>query len=164
MKISRFFKHLLTSSALTSKTFNAEVLDAIEAEIKAGETTHHGDIRFVIEPALEPLDLLQGRTPRDRAIELFSQLRVWDTEYNNGVLFYVLMAERSVEFVCDRGLRRCTTQQQWIDICNRVDEAFQQGKFLAGSLVAIQEINQILAAAYPEPDQINQLEDRPLIL
>ncbi|MCK9509217.1 MAG: TPM domain-containing protein [Pigmentiphaga sp.] len=164
MKISRFFKHLLTSSALTSKTFNAEVLDAIEAEIKAGETTHHGDIRFVIEPALEPLDLLQGRTPRERAIELFSQLRVWDTEYNNGVLFYVLMAERSVEFVCDRGLRRRTTQQQWIDICNRVDEAYQQGKFLAGSLAAIQEINQILAAAYPEPDQINQLEDRPLIL
>lgn len=164
MKISRFFKHLFTSGSQVNSVFHSAVLDAIEAEIKAGETTHHGDIRFVIEPALEPLDLLQGRSPRDRAIELFSQLRIWDTEYNNGVLFYVLMAERSVEFVCDRGLRKQTSQAQWTAICDQVNHAYQQGHFLEGSLEAIREINRILLATFPEPDQINHLEDRPLIL
>ncbi len=84
--------------------FRSEALKAIEDAIGLSESTHSGEIRFAVEGALEPHDVWAGKTPRARALEVFARLGVWDTEANNGVLIYLLLADRDVEIVADRGL------------------------------------------------------------
>ena len=44
---------------------------------------------------------------------MFGKLRVWDTEHNNGVLIYLLLAEHAIEIVADRGLNEQVPPQQW---------------------------------------------------
>ena len=104
MKAQRILKHLLTTQGQVARAFPRSALNAIETTIKASEASHVGEIRFVVEGALDGMNLFKGQSPRERAIELFAQLRVWDTEHNNGLLIYLLLADRAVEIVADRGL------------------------------------------------------------
>ena len=78
----------------------------------------------------------QGLAARERALEVFGQLRVWDTEDNNGILVYVLFAERAVEILADRGIARCVPQQEWAALCREVEAEFAADGFRAGSLRA----------------------------
>jgi len=104
MPIKRIFQHLLFSDWQVHRAFKRESLDAITKAIHNSEHLHGGEIRLAIEGGLDGIRLLKGQSSRDRAIEVFSQLRVWDTEHNNGVLVYVLLADRAVEIVADRGI------------------------------------------------------------
>jgi uncharacterized membrane protein len=104
MQIKRIFTHLLATDRHLKTVFPRSTLLAIEKAIKASERLHLGEIRFVVEAALDGPDLYRGQTAKERAIELFSELRVWDTQHNNGLLIYLLLADRAVEIVADRGL------------------------------------------------------------
>ena len=103
MDLARIARHLLFGERRVQRAFPRSTLAAIENAIKASEATHAGEIRFAVEGALERAPLFAGQSPRERAIDVFSALRVWDTERNNGVLIYVLLADRDVEIVVDRG-------------------------------------------------------------
>jgi uncharacterized membrane protein len=145
--------------------FSAATLQDIEAAIKASEAEHSGEVRFAVETALDPVALIRGQSPRTRAIELFSNLRVWDTEHNCGLLIYVLLADRAVEIVADRGIHAKVGEAEWMRICQQIEEAFRQKDFRGGAVAGIQSVTQHLKTHFPANigDQ-NELSDRPMVL
>lgn len=165
MKIGRLVRHLLTPPWKMKRAFPRYTLSAIEAAIKASENTHHGEIRFAVEVALDLRALIQGQGTRNRAVEVFSQLGVWDTERNNGVLIYLLLADRRVEIVADRGINKIVGQQGWDLICREMEMAFKQGDFERGVIAGIQSIAAHLVRFYPASGaNENELPDQVVLL
>jgi len=165
MDIKRILKHLSIGHASMRRTFPRATLDEIERTIAEVEKTHAGQIRFAVEAALELKPLLAGQTARERAIEVFSQLRIWDTEHNNGVLIYLLLADRDVEIVADRGVHAKLGQQVWEAICQGMETAFRQGKFEEGVIAGIHDVGAHLARHYPHAGaKTNELPDQPVLI
>lgn len=166
MQIKRWFRHFATGQLALRFCFPKTVLDAIEHAIQRSETQHHGEICFAVEIALNTVPLLKNQTARERAVEVFSQLRVWDTEHNNGVLIYVLLADRDVEIVADRGISAKVPTQQWESICCAMESAFRQRQFETGVITGIDAISQLLALHFPANGQAirNELPDKPVVL
>jgi uncharacterized membrane protein len=148
--------------------FPAATLNAIEQAIKRAELTHAGEIRFAIETSLTPRHILNDISPRAHALEVFSHLRVWDTEGNNGVLIYVQLADRTVEIVADRGFQRRVSPAEWEAVCRLMEEHFRAGRFQVGSIAGVDAIGNLLARHFPQASaraiQSNQLPDRPTLL
>lgn len=165
MKIKRIIKHLSTGQAAVRRNFPRTALANIERTIAQVEQTHAGQIRFAVEAGLELSPLLVGQTARERAIEVFSQLRVWDTEHNNGVLIYLLLADRDVEIVADRGVHGKLGQAVWEAVCQEMEAAFRQGKFEEGVIAGIRSVGAHLARHYPQSGaKTNELPDQPVVL
>ena len=165
MDIRRISRHLFTTKHHLKSTFPPHVLKAIGQAIKSSETQHCGELRFVIEPALDSLSVLSGVTPRQRAIEIFSQLRVWDTEHNSGLLIYLLLADRAVEIVADRGIHARVGTQQWTAICNQVQSDFKQSAYESGVLAGIASATALLVKNFPaKGTHKNELPDSPVVL
>jgi uncharacterized membrane protein len=169
MHFGRFVRHATASHWRTRMMFPSATLDAIEQAIKRVERTHAGEIRFVIETALTPMHILNDITPRAHALEVFSHLRVWDTDDNNGVLIYVQLADRDVEIVADRGFRGLVSPAEWEAVCRLMEEHYRAGRFREGSIAGIEAIGNLLARHYPQTSDSstrtrNQLPDRPTLL
>lgn len=165
VKISRWLKHLFMPPWAWRSVFPQRTLDAIERAIHESETHHHGEIRFAIETSLAPLRVWRGIHGRDRAIEVFADLRVWDTEHNSGVLIYVLLADHDIEIVADRGIARRVSQAQWDAIAQTMEAAFRQGEFERGSLEVIAQAGALLSQHFPpQGDNPNELQNRPVII
>ena len=166
MNLKRILKHLSVSRATMRRTFPQAVLKRIEHAIAEVEQTHAGQIRFAVESALEPRSLLAGQTARERAIEMFSHLRVWDTEHNNGVLIYLLLADRDVEIVADRGIHVKLGPAVWEAVCREMEAAFRQGNFEEGVVAGIRRVGEHLAQHYPQigSNKINELPDNPVLI
>jgi uncharacterized membrane protein len=165
MHAKRLLKHLVTTKGHLKAAFSAGTLHDIEAAIQLSEAEHAGELRFAVETALEPIALIRGESPRTRAVELFSNLRVWDTEHNCGLLIYVLLADRAVEIVADRGIHAKVGEAEWTRICHQMEEAFRQKDFRGGAIAGIKSVTQHLKANFPANirDQ-NELSDRPVVL
>jgi uncharacterized membrane protein len=165
MDFPRWFRHLLLPPWRAAQAFPPRTLDAIEAAVGEAEREHRGEIRFAVETALHWPALWQGQSPRDRALDLFSLLRVWDTELNTGVLVYVLLADRAVEIVADRGINAKVDPVQWESICHGMQAAFAAGRFEEGAVQGLRAIAGLLrrhfAAGAVNP---NELPNRPVIL
>ena len=131
------------------RAFPPAVRHRIGAAIGMQERRHTGELRFVVEGGLSPLAVLRGITSRQRAVELFAQLGVWDTEANNGVLIYVLLADRAVEVVADRGIHDRVGVQSWEIICGEMQRRFAEGRFEEGALVGLQSISDLLVDHFP---------------
>lgn len=156
---------LLTPGWVMRRRFTPAVLAEIEQAIAQVERRHAGEICFAVEHALDLADLRSGLTPRERALEVFGLMRVWDTEGNNGVLIYVLYADRAVEIVADRGIARRVPQGEWDAICRAVEQDFHGGAFREGSLKAVRAIAELLARHFPQAGgDANELPDQPLLL
>jgi uncharacterized membrane protein len=164
MKWRRLLRHLAASDLMLRRAFPPPVLLAIEQAIADSERTHDGQICFALEAALPISPLLRGQSARERAIEVFSRLRVWDTERNNGILIYLLLADHDVEIVADRGISAQVTHAQWEAVCQEMETAFRAGRFQDGALLAIQKIRDLLAAHFPAAERGNELPDRPVLL
>jgi len=165
MDLRRLLRHLFVPPWRLGRAFARRTLEAIERAIAASEAGHRGELRFAAEAGLDLLPLLRGLTPRQRAVELFSGLRVWDTQENNGVLIYVQLADRRVEILADRGIAARVPQAEWDAICRGMEHAFGRGEFEAGSLAAISKVSALLGAHFP-PGAVNpdELPNRPLLL
>lgn len=165
MNIQRIVKHLLTTDGQVERAFPPSALLAIESAIKGSETAHEGEIRFVVEGGLDGAPLFKGQSARERAIELFAQLRVWDTECNTGLLIYLLLADRSVEIVADRGIHAKVGSQEWGQVCRQMENAFKLSKFEAGVVGGVQAVTQHLVRHFPTGDRRgNELTDQPVLL
>jgi uncharacterized membrane protein len=165
MKFKRILKHLSTGRAAVRRVFPLRTLDAIEQAIRSTEARHAGQIRFAVEAALELAPLLAGQTGQQRAIEVFSKLRVWDTEHNNGVLIYLLLADRAVEIVADRGIHVKLGKEVWEAICREMEAAFREGHFEAGVLAGIHAVGEHLSRHFPaRSGKANEMLDRPVVL
>ena len=166
MDIKRWFKHLTTGQLALRFCFPQSTLNVIEQAIRQSEKLHGGEICFAVEMALNTVPLLKNQTARERAIEVFSQLRVWDTEHNNGVLIYVLLADRDVEIIADRGISAKVPEVEWGLICSAMESAFRQRRFETGVVEGIEAIGKQLAMHFP-PDARkgkNELSDKPAVL
>lgn len=156
--MKRILTHLILPSWRVRQVFPAAVLKAIEAEIAASETRHTGELRFVVEASLPLPQLLRGVTARQRALEAFAELHVWDTEDNSGVLIYVLLADRHVEILADRGINKKVGEATWQAICTNMEGAFRRGDFGEGAVTGVQEIGRVLATHFPahgeNPDEL----------
>ena len=126
---------------------------------------HDGELRFVIEANLPLNSLWRRQSTHARAVELFSQLGVWDTEHNSGVLIYLQLIDRRVEVVADRGINACVGQEFWDKVCRQMETAFRAGQFEAGARMALSEITCALTEHFPASGRNpNELPDRPLLL
>lgn len=165
MNIQRIVKHLLATDGQVRRAFSRSTLDAIENAIKKSETTHVGEIRFVVEGGLDGSPLFKGQSARERAIDVFAQLRVWDTEANCGLLIYLLLADRAVEIVADRGIDAEVGSQEWTKICHQMEEAFSQSNYEGGVLEGVRAVTQHLVAHFPaDGHNTNELPDKPVLL
>ncbi|WP_314105623.1 TPM domain-containing protein [uncultured Stenotrophomonas sp.] len=160
----RIWRHL--SAPSLSRTFPPERLQAITDAIAAGERRHDGQVMFAVEADLPWRALWQGVTPRQRAEHAFAQLRTWDTEHNNGVLVYLLLADHAIELVADRGLRGKVGEAQWQAVCAHMQQQLRDGTLQDAVLLAIEEVSAILAGHYPpgSGSKDDALPDSPQLL
>jgi len=161
MKLLRLLRHLATTHYSTRRHFATPVRSGIERAIKECEARHAGEIRFVVETALDLPELWHDLAPRQRALQVFGQLGVWDTAHNNGVLIYVLMADRVVEIIADRGIAARVTQAEWGAVCRQMETHYRAGRFLEGSVGGILGVSALLGRHFPgkkpgEPGLPNQ--------
>jgi hypothetical protein len=165
-RMRRFFTNVFGSWFVLRRRFPPALLDEIAAAIARGERTHLGEVCVAIESRLAPLAVLGGLDAATRAHEVFSQLRVWDTEHNNGVLFYVSLAEHRIEIVADRGIAARVTSAEWGAICARMRECFAAGQWRTGSLDGIAAAHALLRQHFPADDDASrgELSDRPVLL
>ncbi|MGH8852017.1 MAG: TPM domain-containing protein [Casimicrobiaceae bacterium] len=161
----RFWRHLVTDHWVARRAFPPAVLHRIQRAIAAGERRHVGQVCFAVEAAL-PLPLaLRGESPRARAVEMFARLRVWDTEHDCGVLVYMLLADKDVEIVADRGIHAKVGEAAWREICRTMEAAFRERRFDDGAVAGIEAISALLAAHFPrDGESANELSDRPVML
>lgn len=160
----RWLRHFFAPSAHAA--FPEVSLDRIAHAIAEGERLHGGQVMFAVESDL-PLALLwKGTSARARAEHAFALLRTWDTEANNGVLIYLLLADHAIEIVADRGLQARVDAAQWQLICDHLRQQLNGNSQEAAVLAAVEEVSQLLSAHFP-PDpagrQRNELPDRPQV-
>src|SRR6478609_10588416 len=136
-KAHRLLRHVVTDHLSVNRAFTPDVLSHIERAIAAGERTHRGQVCFAVEGSLPPLRVLRKLTPRERALQVFGLLRVWETEENAGVLIYLLLADRDVEIIADRGIDRVVDTAAWQAICARMETAFREGRYAEGAVGGI---------------------------
>ena len=165
-KLGRFFRHLASDHGSVRRAFAQAAFARIEALIGDGETHPRGQVRFVVEPSLPLGRVVSGVTPRERALEVFGLLRIWDTEENCGVLVYLLLADRDVEIVADRGIHGRVGSNAWESVCRKMEAAFRRGRFVEGVESGLASINAILVEHYPREggERPNELPDRPVVL
>ncbi len=167
-RLLRILRHRWRDDRDTRRVLPPAALARIEAQVAASERRHDGEIRVCVEAGLPLSYLWRASSARDRAVMLFGKLRVWDTEQNNGVLIYLLLAEHAIEIVADRGLNRHVADAQWQALLAPMREAFRAGRFELGLSEAVAEIDRLLErhfAAPPERAQKpNELPDAPVLL
>lgn len=146
----RWWPHFLAHARGARRCLKRGELQALEQQIEASEIRHLGELRICIESSLSPEGLWRGQTARQRAAELFSMLGVWDTEHNNGVLIYLLLAERRIEVLADRGLAHQPDAQAAFDnIVNTLLPDLQRDDFASALAKAIEQVGELLAKHYP---------------
>ncbi|WP_061163633.1 TPM domain-containing protein [Caballeronia temeraria] len=144
VNLKRIVRHLMMTHWRVKAAFPPRILSAIEKAIRESHDAHVGQVRFVVEGALHSVALFDGLTARERAIDVFSLLRVWDTEHNNGVLIYVLLADRDVEIIADRGIHSRVSTAEWESICRLMEAHFRCREFELGTLRGLEKVTTLL--------------------
>ncbi|MEM4987668.1 TPM domain-containing protein [Collimonas sp. H4R21] len=163
--LQRIWRHLLTTRRNARRAFPASTLKAIQQKIADGEVTHRAEVKMIVEGSLSLPAVLNGVTSRNRAHELFSHYRIWDTEENVGVLLYVNLADHKVEIIVDRAIGRATKPADWQAVCKTMTKEFANGAFHDSTLAALEQMNGLLTQHFPdEGRKKNELSDKPLVL
>jgi uncharacterized membrane protein len=164
-RVKRTLRHLLSTRTEAARNFPPATLEAIAEAITAGEQTHRGEVRLVVEKSLPLAAVWDGVSNRQRALALFADYGIWDTEDNCGVLLYVNLADHKVDIVADRGINARIDPATWQAICNAMTAGFGQGRFHDATLEAIGQVNALLHQHFPaNGTRPNELPDKPLML
>lgn len=169
-RIKRIFKHRWVDDTATQRVIAPDLLQRLQQRVAASEERHSGEVRIYIEAGL-PLRYLWSDAPtqllaRQRALDLFSQLHVWDTAANNGVLIYLLLAEHEIEIVADRGVNGRVHPSVWPALVTRMSAAFKQAQFEDGLTNALTEVSALLVQHFPlgiNEVNPNELPDEPIL-
>lgn len=165
MKLSRVFRHLLLPDWWQRRVFSRSDVAMIGEAIGACEKGHRGELRFVVEATMPLSALRSDQSPRARAVDLFSSLRVWDTAENSGILIYLQLVDRRVEILADRGIAARVPQSEWDAICRGMEQSFREGQWRQGAVQAVTRAGELLASHFPaRDDNPNELPDQPLVL
>jgi uncharacterized membrane protein len=164
--LGRILKHRWHDAADTRRAIPPAVVEQLTQQVAASERLHSGEIRIYVEAGLPLSYLWRDATPRERAVAMFGKLRVWDTEHNNGVLVYLLLAERAIEIVADRGLAARVPAQEWDGVVRGMGAAFAAGRFAEGLHQAVDAVTQLLVQHFPLREgeaNPNELPDQPVL-
>ncbi|MBZ8140841.1 hypothetical protein CLD22_13135 [Rubrivivax gelatinosus] len=164
MGYGHWVRHLFADEADVRRVLDAAAMARLEQRVRESEARHSGEIRLCIEAGL-PWPWLR-RSVRERALAVFAELGVWDTEANNGVLIYLLLAEHAIEIVADRGLMRHVPAGHWEQVLGAMRQAFQAGRFEEGLAGAIDEVDRLLVQHFPlsaGERNANELPDAPVV-
>ena len=165
MDLKRFWRHVLMSPLQARGAFPPETLDAIERAVKAAETRHRGEVCFVVEAELTTAQLWRSLGSRERALEVFATHGVWNTEENNGVLIYVLLADHHVEVVADRGVDARADTGEWAAICRMIESHFREGRYEEGAIAGVNAVSLLLERYFPARGEgTDELPNRPVRL
>jgi uncharacterized membrane protein len=165
-RLARILRHRWLDEADTRRAIPPELVKRLAEQVARSETLHTGEIRIYVEAGLPLSYLWRHATPRERAIAMFGKLRVWDTEHNNGVLIYLLLAERAIEIVADRGVQRFVDPAQWHAIAHEMSQAFRSGRYEDGLREAVDAVTALLVRHFPATpgqDNPNELPDEPVL-
>ena len=166
-KLGRIWRHQWMDEADVRRVLPDAAMERLAARVAASERRHSGEIRICVEAGLPLSYLRRNASARERAVTLFGKLRVWDTEHNNGVLIYLLLAEHAIEIVADRGIDAHVDDAEWTAMAQRMGAAFREGRFEDGLTQALEEMSALLVAHFPlaenQPDT-NELPDAPVVL
>ncbi|SAL02701.1 hypothetical protein AWB81_06262 [Caballeronia arationis] len=164
MDLKRVIRHLFLSRWHVNAAFPSRTLHAIGKAVQESHRGHIGQVRFVVEGALRVDALVKGASARERAIDVFSELRVWDTEHNNGVLIYLLLADRDVEIVADRGVHAKVHAAEWEAICQSMEAEFRSGRYETGVLRGVEQVTELLRRHFPQQDTHSELPSKPEVM
>ncbi len=165
MKLKRLLRHLFAMRWQTRRLFSPPVIADIEAAIQQLESRHSGELRFVVETALDIPELWRDLSPRARAAQVFGQLGIWDTAHNNGVLIYVLLADRDVEILADRGIAERVPSHEWERVCREIEGHYRAGRFGEGSTTGVRSVGALLARHFSsDKGDTNELPNQPVLL
>jgi uncharacterized membrane protein len=165
IKFKRLLRHGFMLPSAVKRYFPASSLQHIEAEIAKSETQHLGEIRFVVESHLSIMDILRKKSAKKRAIEVFSQFHIWDTEQNNGVLIYLLLADHDFEILGDRGIHQHVGAAGWERISQQMEAMFRKGQFEAGVVFGIHQIGEYLSQHFPaQGENENVLPNQAIVI
>ncbi|SEA67282.1 TPM domain-containing protein [Variovorax sp. YR216] len=166
-RLARIWRHRWVDDTDVRRALPPDMLERLEKRVGASERRHTGEIRICVEAGLPMSYLWRDATARERAIMMFSKLRIWDTAHNNGVLIYLLLAEHAIEIVADRGIDLHVDDAAWAAMARRMGAAFREGRFEDGLTQALEEVSAALVEHFPlaegEADR-NELPDAPVIL
>jgi len=165
--LSRWLRHTWLDAADARRQLTPEGLQRLEAAVRLSESRHRGELRLCVEAGLPPAALWQGVGARERAIAHFSALRVWDTAANNGVLVYLLLADRRIEVLADRGLSERVPEATWQAMADRLSLALREGRFEAGLLQAIEAVGELMRQHFPRVEgqtDRNELPDAVVLI
>ncbi|GLU31899.1 TPM domain-containing protein [Trinickia caryophylli] len=152
MDLARILRHLCMTRWRVGLAFGPRVLRAIDQAVRDSHTGHVARLHFAVEGALHGAALLRHVSARERAIDVFSELRVWDTEQNNGVLVYLLLADRDVEIVADRGISARVAPDEWERICQDMEAHFRRNEYEHGAITGVEQITALLERHFPLQD------------
>jgi uncharacterized membrane protein YgcG len=165
-RLLRILKHRWHDETDTRRALDEAALTRLQTQVQSSERLHRGEIRVCIEAGLPLSYLWRDATPRERALAMFGKLRVWDTEHNSGVLIYLLLAERAIEIVADRGLNEHVPPEQWRSLSEGMSADFKAGRFEKGLVTAIDRVDRLLNQHFPlaaGASNPNELPDRPFL-
>lgn len=165
-RLGRLVRHRLRDERDTARAIPADLAARLAARVAEGEKRHTGEVRVSIEAALPTSYVMRDSTPRERAIALFGKLRVWDTQDNNGVLIYLLLAEHAIEVVADRGVTARVPGSEWTRLVEAISMAFRAGRYEEGLTRAIDDVTELLVQHFPVQagkTNPNELPDEPAL-
>jgi uncharacterized membrane protein len=159
MQFGRLIRHRWHDETDLRRAFDQATLARLQQRVQGSENRHSGEIRICVEAGLPLSYLWRNLSARQRAVTMFGKLRVWDTEHNNGVLIYLLLAERAIEIVADRGVARAVPPAHWDQVIAGMREDFRAGRFETGLGRAVDAVDEVLAKHFPlAPGEINPNE------
>ena len=172
-KLKSLLRHLWLDASDAQRVIAPDVLLRLTQRVAASEHRHSGQLRICVEAAL-PMSYLWrlssnvtlAQLIRQRAVMLFSKMRIWDTEHNNGVLIYLQLAERAIEIVADRGVSQHVSPQEWQTMTLRMGAAFSSGRFEDGLTQALEEVSALLVTHFPATagaQRIDELPNEPVV-
>ena len=165
-RFMRLLRHRWLDEDDSRKAVPPELVERLMRRVAASENRHSGEIRICVEASLPSSYIWRQSLPRERALAMFGKLRIWDTEHNNGVLIYLLLAEHAIEIVADRGLNARVSAAEWAALVQRMGGAFREGRFEDGLTQALGEVSALLVQHFPlAPGEVspNELPDQPLL-
>lgn len=165
MSAARAARHALAALKPARRRLAPDALDRIEAEVVRAESTHSGEIRVAIETALTAAQLWGGLAPRARALQVFTALGVWDTAANNGVLIYLLLADRSVEIIADRAIAALVPESEWLTLCGDIEARCRSGDIAAACCQAVRAVAAVMRRHFPrDGGDADELPNQPVLL
>ncbi|SOZ99996.1 conserved hypothetical protein, DUF477 [Cupriavidus taiwanensis] len=164
--LKRALHHIATTAGTARRHFPPEAQQQLHHAVHAGESSHRGEIRVVIEASLPVGDAWAGVTPRERARFLFGALEVWNTADKTGVLLYINLADHAVELLADRGIDASVGPATWRELCDELAQGLRQDLSVRPVLATVARIHGLLATHFPSDGghNPNELDDRPVFL